>query len=236
MGLTLACLLGTHPMTRGLRVGLVDPGPGMGTSVQWVGGIGKKQEKEVQGRKEGIIPDMRCSALSPWSFALLDSIGVSPLLDRVTPYREMEIWHAEGKGHLTFSALEYERQKKVNTAEDKQSTPDASVDVHPLGYMVENSVLQQALGLRYGQLMLERENFVNLVGNITAVHLPEKNAQDWKSDSVRVVVTGKDKMESELSARLLIGADGANGIVRRSSGIGAFGFDYNQKYVSCLFR
>ncbi len=75
----------------------------------------------------GEIPAPRVSALTPVSQRLLTHLGVWPAMAaaRVTPYRYMQVWDAEGSGHIHFSADE------AGTA--------------VLGHIVENDVTQAAL-------------------------------------------------------------------------------------------
>lgn len=75
------------------------------------------------------LPSPRVSALTPVSQRLLTHIGAWPLMvnARVTPYRYMQVWDAEGSGEIRFSADE------------------AGVSV--LGHIVENDVTLSALHL-----------------------------------------------------------------------------------------
>ncbi|MCA1772133.1 MAG: UbiH/UbiF/VisC/COQ6 family ubiquinone biosynthesis hydroxylase [Halomonas sp.] len=75
----------------------------------------------------GRLPSPRVSALTPVSQRLLTHIGAWPLMvnARVTPYRYMQVWDAEGSGEIGFSADE------------------AGVSV--LGHIVENDVTLSAL-------------------------------------------------------------------------------------------
>lgn len=72
-------------------------------------------------------PTARVSALTPVSQRLLNHLKVWPVMaaTRVTPYRYMQVWDAEGSGHIAFSA-------------DEAGTP-------VLGHIVENDVTLAAL-------------------------------------------------------------------------------------------
>lgn len=73
------------------------------------------------------LPTPRVSALTPVSQRLLTHLDVWPTMAecRVTPYRYMQVWDAEGSGEIKFSADE------------------AGVPV--LGHIVENAITQAAL-------------------------------------------------------------------------------------------
>ncbi len=74
--------------------------------------------------------DLRVSALTPASIALLDGIGAWPAIEamRCCPFRDMEVWDADGSGAIRFSA-------------------DA-LGAARLGAVVENSVVGAALRRR----------------------------------------------------------------------------------------
>ncbi|CAM3881524.1 UbiH/UbiF/VisC/COQ6 family ubiquinone biosynthesis hydroxylase [Vreelandella rituensis] len=79
------------------------------------------------------LPTPRVSALTPVSQRLLTHLGAWPLMQakRVTPYRYMQVWDAEGSGEVKFSAEQ------------------AGVTV--LGHIVENDVTQASLETRLAQ-------------------------------------------------------------------------------------
>ncbi len=114
VGAALACLLGQA----GVEVALVDARP----APLDAGQVG-------QG-----LPAPRVSALTPVSQRLLEGLGVWPWMQarRVTPYRGMQVWDAEGSGEVAFSAEQ------------------AGVAV--LGHIVENDVLLAALERRLAEL------------------------------------------------------------------------------------
>lgn len=84
----------------------------------------------------------RVSALSPVSARLLTGLKAWPAMAqrRVTPYRYMRVWDAEGSGDIAFSADE--------------------AGVAQLGYIVENNVTQAALNAR----IMDHPNVTPLYG------------------------------------------------------------------------
>ncbi len=80
------------------------------------------------------LPAPRVSALTPVSQRLLTHLGVWPAMAaaRITPYRYMQVWDAEGSGNIHFSA-------------DEAGAP-------VLGHIVENDVTSAALNERVLEL------------------------------------------------------------------------------------
>nr|WP_299245202.1 UbiH/UbiF/VisC/COQ6 family ubiquinone biosynthesis hydroxylase [uncultured Halomonas sp.] len=112
VGASLAVLLGEA----GLAVSVLDARPKALDTAP----IGKGQ------------PAQRVSAVTPVSQRLLERLKVWPALQRVTPYRGMQVWEAEGSGAISFDA-------------DQAGTP-------VLGHIVENDVMLAALEARLAEL------------------------------------------------------------------------------------
>lgn len=114
VGTTLACLLGEMAKAGStIRVALLE---GQAAMTAW-----PPTEHGVDGF------DPRVSALTLASQRLLDDIGAWPLManSRVSPYREMHVWDAEGTGSIHFDA--------------------ADVQQPALGHIVENRIIIAAL-------------------------------------------------------------------------------------------
>uniref|UniRef100_UPI0009A9903E 3-demethoxyubiquinol 3-hydroxylase n=1 Tax=Salmonella bongori TaxID=54736 RepID=UPI0009A9903E len=142
-------------------------------------------------------PDVRISAISAASVSLLKSLGVWEAVKgmRSHPYRRLETWEWEN-AHVVFDAAE--------------------LKLPLLGYMVENSVLQQALWQA-----LEAHSGVTLrvPASLTALHRHNEGYVLELADGERI------------TPALVIGADGANSQVRQMAGIGIHAWQYAQ---SCM--
>jgi 2-polyprenylphenol 6-hydroxylase len=110
VGAALACLLGEA----GVEVALVDARESL-------------LDPEAAGRGQ---PGMRVSALTPVSQRLLEGLGAWEWMAarRISPYRFMQVWDAEGSGAVSFSAEQ--------------------AGVALLGHIVENDVTLAALERR----------------------------------------------------------------------------------------
>lgn len=142
-------------------------------------------------------PDVRISAISASSVELLRGLGVwdAVLAMRAHPYRRLETWEWEN-AHVVFDATE--------------------LKLPLLGYMVENTVLQQALWQA-----LEAHPKVTLRVPASVKSLHRHNDQH---------LLELDNGE-QLAVKLVVGADGANSQVRELAGIGIHAWQYQQ---SCM--
>lgn len=142
-------------------------------------------------------PDVRISAISASSVDLLRGLGVwdAVLSMRAHPYSRLETWEWEN-AHVVFDAAELKLPR--------------------LGYMVENTVLQQAL---WQALEAHPKVTLRVPASLKALH-PQDGGYLLTLDS-----------GDELAVKLVVGADGANSQVRELAGIGVHAWQYQQ---SCM--
>ncbi|CAH0534025.1 3-demethoxyubiquinol 3-hydroxylase [Vibrio stylophorae] len=148
--------------------------------------------------------DLRISAISAGSIALLESLGAWPdvLAQRATPYRSLATWEL-GQSKVSFDAKALDRDM--------------------LGYMVENRAIQWALWQQlkqYPQVELVESKAASWQRSPHAQH--RENAQC--GDHYQLMLENGRAIET----RWLIGADGANSWVRQQAMIGLSEFDYRQ--------
>jgi 2-polyprenylphenol 6-hydroxylase len=144
----------------------------------------------------GLDMDLRVFALSRASEKILRACDAwrDIAATRAGPYERMHVWHADVPPHggdaLVFDAAE--------------------MGERDLGVIVENSVLQAALGDS-----ARRAGITLLTGELGAI--------EQRRDVVALDLRGR-----ALTARLVIGADGAHSQVREVAGLGATRTDYGQ--------
>ena len=139
--------------------------------------------------------DMRVSAITRASQNLLRDIGVWEKIieQRVSPYQDMFVWDAEGKGELHFDSADM-----------------GEVD---LGHIIENRVIVKAL-----HQQIKESPKIELL-------CPAKLEKiEFNQDSS--VLTLEDK--TELTASLVVAADGSRSWVRQQADIAVKGWDFDQ--------
>ncbi|MDN7132001.1 UbiH/UbiF/VisC/COQ6 family ubiquinone biosynthesis hydroxylase [Halomonas sp. MC140] len=139
------------------------------------------------------LPAPRVSALTPVSQRLLTHLGAWPAMQqtRVTPYRGMQVWDAEGSGEIAFSADE--------------------AGVLVLGHIVENAVTLAALNSQ----VIEHPNVTTFFGvSIEALQRANQKADKQTGGDWLVLDDGR-----QLHAPLIVAADGAHSSLREMAGI-----------------
>ncbi|MGP9568614.1 UbiH/UbiF/VisC/COQ6 family ubiquinone biosynthesis hydroxylase [Halomonas sp. AOP5-B2-8] len=161
----------------GMRVALVEALPGP---------VSLKQAASA-------LPAPRVSALTPVSQRLLTHLGAWPAMQqtRITPYRGMQVWDAEGSGDIAFSADE--------------------AGVLVLGHIVENAVTLAALNSQ----VIDHPNVTTFFGtSIQALQRASQKADKQADGDWLVLDDGR-----QLHAPLIVAADGAHSSLREMAGI-----------------
>ena len=143
--------------------------------------------------------DIRVSAINRASLAIFESIGAwQEMVERAGVYHDMHVWDSTGAGMIHFDAAE------------------AGLDA--LGYIIENTVIQQAL-----QRSLETAENIDWICPVTinSIKLGD-DIQQLHLDDGRI-----------LECRLLVGADGSRSQVRAAAGIEFERVSYGQRAIVC---
>jgi 2-octaprenyl-3-methyl-6-methoxy-1,4-benzoquinol hydroxylase len=161
--------------------------------------IDKQQFKSIANTE---VPTLRVSAINPNSQTLLEAIGAWKLIpeNKKAPYTQLKVWDYLEANH-----------QLVN---NNQLTFDADLIKQDfLGYIIENQQVQQAIL----QTLNNHSNVTILpASTITALNLDANLAS---------ITTANNQC---ITANLLVGADGAESFVRKSSGLGITKTEYSQ--------
>jgi 2-octaprenylphenol hydroxylase len=180
--------------------------------------------------------DARTSALTRASENILRNLGVwdRMVAMRVSAYREMYVWDAEGFGEIHFDSAEI-------------GEPD-------LGHIVENRVIQRALWERLGEIATvericpasvaaldldgERPTLVLDVGRAsrTAERESRPGGRSHEDDATGDTEVGAPPSVRSVSASLIVAADGAQSALRTMAGLGTRGWAYDQHAVVAIVR
>ncbi len=136
--------------------------------------------------------DVRVSAITPSSVALFKQLHIWPTLlaSRVTPFTDMLVWD---EATIHFSAQEDSQEE--------------------LGFIIENSVLQQSL-------------LATLPRHVTVIAPVQLQQFTAEADKVHILTD-----QGQIQASLLIGADGVQSWVRQQAGITVDRQDYQQQAI-----
>lgn len=143
--------------------------------------------------------DIRVSAINRSACDVFKSIEAWPeMAKRAGIYHDMHVWDSSGAGVIHFDSAE--------------------IGLDALGYIIENTVIQQAL--QHNIESAENINWLCPV-SIESIHLDEK-WQSLKLDDGR-----------SLQARLIVGADGSRSQVRAAANIEFERVSYEQQAIVC---
>ena len=147
--------------------------------------------------------DTRVSALTVTSQQFLESLDIWDKIanTRICPYHEMQVWDGEGTGSIHFTA--------------------ADIHADCLGHIVENNLVAAALMQRASAqsgLTLKHEDQVTRI-----------DFEATRTPTARVVA--RLASGADVTARLLVGADGANSFVRQQCGFNTREWEYGHQAI-----
>ncbi|MFC3120920.1 UbiH/UbiF/VisC/COQ6 family ubiquinone biosynthesis hydroxylase [Agaribacter flavus] len=160
-----------------------------------------KAERTLSEASQSEHFSARVSAISQASEQIFDNLGVWQTIHRKQAYKQMSVWDQHGFGRIQF---------------DGRDRPNFS-----LGHIVENQVLTDALLTKLQQrknvevlqgTSLVKAQFLNANSNKSQYQISLDNQQDILTD-------------------LLIGADGANSIVKKIKGFAEVFWDYEHTAI-----
>ena len=167
---------------------------------------GQDLKKNILSNASPTTYSNRCSSLTPASVRYLQDIGVWDLIDatRIQPYHEMQVWDGVTDARISFDSMQA-----------------ASSSSGPVACMIENVNLTTALQKRLSAL--GRADIFSPARVESISYGMESAAADLSMWPVVKLNNGRS-----LSARLLVGADGANSPVRTFANIQSRGWDYER--------
>lgn len=179
---------------------------GLSIAVIDAGSEGDIQSANRQQKSGSKQFDPRVVALSESSREILSYAGAwaDIISSRACPYYRMHVWDAEGTGSISFDA--------------------SSSQSEELGHICENNSVVSAL--------LEA---LRTAPNTIDLYFEEKLSHIVLSENIQAMPKVRHKLEFEsgleLSADLVVGADGANSTLRQQAGLRTKEWDYKQSAI-----
>jgi len=154
----------------------------------------------------GDEPDVRVSAINIASQTIFENLGVWALIESSgsQPYQQMHIWDKENVGSLDFS---------INDIKSTTRTEQ-------LGWIIENSVIRQALWDK-----AQQDEGIHFFTENPLLSLAVGESEVFASFETN------DAPQSPLMAKLVVGADGANSWVRQQMDMAMIFRDYDHHAI-----
>ena len=203
VGLAILAALKSSPSTSHLKCALIES-QDLSKQQQW----GPKPYDDYSNR---------ASSITPTNQAFLESIGAWRHLDlgRVQPYDEMQVWDAGNASSIQF---DWSAEAK------KYNAP-----LRTVATMVENVNLSRALLRRVEETNAKDDLIGASSVKRIANGIDEEGGMNMSTWPIVEVQSGNETRQ--ITARLLIGADGINSPVRTFAWIGTNGWDYGRHGV-----
>lgn len=199
-------------------------------------------------------PDLRTFAITPASQQLLQACGAWTRMAgaRAPSFSSMQVWDSLGPGFMRFHS--HPGSSTAPTVSSQATGPDMytqgdALQRQPLGWIMEQSVLQGALFERLQELAASGRVTLLCPASIKSISLPGAGEVPAVPKAARLTeqADGPEKSRHALAhvqltdgtalrARLLVGADGAQSRVREAGKIGVWGWEYNQRAVVATVR
>ncbi|EGC33361.1 hypothetical protein DICPUDRAFT_154588 [Dictyostelium purpureum] len=155
------------------------------------------------------IPDIRTISFNHQTIDLFKSIGVWDTIEstkRVNPFNQVRVWDTSG-----FEGIHFKDNNDI------------------MGYIIENKVAVSSL--------LEKANSfenVDIISPLTVKSLENYNPNT--STTTNILPCLKLSNDKDLHAKLIIGADGGNSIIKKQLKLNSVGRNYNQRAVVCTIK
>lgn len=219
VGLAFACGLSSMPLTKQLKVAIIDSNPALQS-----GSLLKKDN----------VPNPRVSTVTPATISFLKEVGAWEYVQqqRHAFFDQMQVWDYSGLGYTRYNAADVDKECLGCVVENKVlcnslllclQNADLLTTIHSarLTSMTfqshEASTKEATEQANYKDTLMGTTSFDDTVEQMRHGRLVKLDLSDGKS----------------LYAKLVVGADGAKSHVREMAGVKTTGWNYLQSAVIC---
>ncbi|XP_015690202.1 ubiquinone biosynthesis monooxygenase COQ6, mitochondrial isoform X1 [Oryza brachyantha] len=210
VGLAVACALSNMPLTKHLRVGIIDSNPAL---------------KSRNYLKKDGIPDSRVSTITPATMSFFRDIGAWEHVQqqRHAFFGKMQVWDYTGLGYTRYSARDVAKEYLGCVVENK--------------VLCNSLLLRLQEENRDIEKMIYPTRLVSLALPSKSRQVPTSEATSSGYTSGELHRSNLVKLElsdgQTLYSKLVVGADGSKSNVRQAAGIKTTGWNYSQSAIIC---
>ncbi|CAM0877842.1 unnamed protein product [Alopecurus aequalis] len=235
VGLAVACALSNMPLTKHLRVAIIDSSPAL--------------KSRGHLKKDG-IPDSRVSTVTPATISFFRDIGAWEHIQkqRHAFFGKMQVWDYTGLGYTRYNARDVCKENLGCVVENKVLCNSLLLrlqftillnNVQPYSPRIQETKEQKA--------DIEKMMYPTRLVSLAFPSKSRQGAAGLKSPSTEADSTGHTSEElrrsnlvkldlsdgQTLYSKLVVGADGSKSNVRQTAGIKTSGWNYPQSAIIC---
>ncbi|KQK12237.1 ubiquinone biosynthesis monooxygenase COQ6, mitochondrial isoform X1 [Brachypodium distachyon] len=217
VGLAVACALSNMPLTKHLRVAVIDSNPAL---------------KSRNYLKKDGIPDSRVSTVTPATISFFRDIGAWEhiLQQRHDFFDKMQVWDYTGLGYTRYNARDVGKQYLGCVVENKVLCNSLLLRLQEQKEDIENMIYPARL---VSLAFPSKNRQVRVAGlkppSTEAVSIGHTSGELHRSSLVKLDLSDGQTLYS----KLVVGADGSKSNVRQIAGIKTSGWSYPQSAIIC---
>ncbi|XP_052148129.1 uncharacterized protein LOC127766978 isoform X1 [Oryza glaberrima] len=210
VGLAVACALSNMPLTKHLRVGIIDSNPAL---------------KSRNYLKKDGVPDSRVSTITPATISFFRDIGAWDHVQqqRHTFFGKMQVWDYTGLGYTRYSARDVGKEYLGCVVENKVLCNSLLLRLQEENGDIEKMIYPTRL---ISLALPSKSRQAPTREAISSGYPPEELN---RSNLVKLELSDGQTLYS----KLVVGADGSKSNVRQTAGIKTTGWNYPQSAIIC---
>ncbi|KAM0897963.1 hypothetical protein ACQ4PT_022232 [Festuca glaucescens] len=215
VGLAVACALSNMPLTKHLRVAIIDSNPAL--------------KSRGYLKKDG-IPDSRVSTVTPATISFFRDIGAWEHIQqqRHAFFGKMQVWDYTGLGYTRYNARDVCKEHLGCVVENKVLCNSLLLRLQEqkedIGKMIYPTRL---VSLAFPSK--SRQGAAGLKSPSTEAGSTGHTSEEFRSNLVKLDLSDGRTLYS----KLVVGADGSKSNVRQTAGIKTSGWNYPQSAIIC---